>query len=53
MSKKKQTENNQSPQKITRSDADRLNDFAQDLDDPVTHVVDYGGLDSTESNKDQ
>lgn len=34
------------PKKITREEADRLNNFAQGLDDEITHVVDYGeGLD--------
>jgi len=30
------------PKKITRAEADRLNNFAQGLDDEITHVVDYG-----------
>lgn len=30
------------PKKITREEADRLNNFAQGLDDEITHVVDYG-----------
>lgn len=32
------------PKKITREEADRLNNFAQGLDDEITHVVDYGGV---------
>ncbi len=40
----KKTPDAKKPKKITRSDADRLNDFAQGLDDEVTHVVDYGDL---------
>ena len=39
------------PKKITREEADRLNNFAQGLDDEVTHVVDYGeGLGEEENN---
>jgi len=39
------------PKKITREEADRLNNFAQSLDDEITHVVDYGeGLDSEDQN---
>jgi hypothetical protein len=34
------------PKKITRQEADRLNNYAQGLDDKITHVVDYGGLES-------
>ena len=41
----------QEPKKITREEADRLNNFAQGLDDEVTHVVDYGeGLGEEENN---
>ena len=38
---------------ITRDEADKLNNFAQDLDDEITHVVDYGGVieDDTEKKK--
>jgi len=32
------------PQKITKAEADKLDDYAQDLNDPVTKVVDYGNL---------
>jgi hypothetical protein len=39
------------PKKITREEADRLNNFAQSLDDDITHVVDYGeGLGQEEDN---
>lgn len=39
------------PKKITREEADRLNNFAQGLDDEITHVVDYGeGLGEEENN---
>jgi hypothetical protein len=39
------------PKKITRKEADRLNNFAQGLNDEITHVVDYGSLDSDEKEK--
>lgn len=32
------------PKKITRQEADRLNNFAQGLEDKITHVVDYGSV---------
>lgn len=32
----------ESPKKISRAEANRLNNFAQSLDDEITHVVDYG-----------
>ena len=32
------------PEKITKQEADKLDDYAQGLDDPVTKVVDYGNL---------
>ena len=41
MSENKHPEDTQ-PKKITREEADRLNNFAQGLDDEITHVVDYG-----------
>jgi hypothetical protein len=34
------------PEKVSKEEADRLNDYAQNLNDPITKVVDYGGLDS-------
>lgn len=39
------------PKKISRADADRLNNFAQGLDDEVTHVVDYGDLGDQPDNE--
>lgn len=36
---------------ITRDEADKLNDFAQDLDDEITHVVDYGGVEEDTGKK--
>ena len=46
------TDNNQDqPKKITRREADRLNNYAQGLDDKITHVVDYGGLVDEKSKK--
>ena len=35
------------PKKISKDEAEKMSDFAQNLDDPITHVVDYGeiGLD--------
>lgn len=32
----------QKPKKISKEEADRLNNYAQELKDTVTHVVDYG-----------
>jgi hypothetical protein len=32
------------PEKVDKTTADSLNNYAQSLDDPITHVVDYGGL---------
>ena len=32
------------PKKISKDEAEKLSDFAQDLNDPITHVVDYGDL---------
>ena len=31
-------------EKVDRETADRLNNYAQSLNDPITHVVDYGNL---------
>jgi len=45
---KKKTE----PKKITREEADILNDYAQGLDEPVTHVVDYGEVLEEKDKKD-
>lgn len=45
-------DNNQDqPKKITRQEADRLNNYAQALDDKITHVVDYGGLEPAQPTK--
>ena len=33
-----------SAEKVDRETADRLNNYAQSLTDPITHIVDYGGL---------
>jgi len=33
-----------SAEKVDKETADRLNNYAQSLTDPITHVVDYGGL---------
>jgi hypothetical protein len=39
--------------KISKEEADRLNNYAQGLDDEITHSVDYGiiGEDTEETNK--
>ena len=29
---------------ISRAEADKLSDYAQDLNDEITHVVDYGDI---------
>jgi|TARA_E500000178_G_scaffold321099_1_gene344693 hypothetical protein len=34
------------PQKISKEEADKMQDFAQGLDDEITHTVDYGDLDN-------
>lgn len=41
-------ENTSSPKKISRKEARRLNNFAQGLEDEITHVVDYGTMDDQE-----
>lgn len=41
-----------SAEKVDKETADRLNNYAQSLNDPITHVVDYGNLtDTTRKNK--
>lgn len=30
------------PKKISKDEADKLQDYAEDLKDEITHVVDYG-----------
>jgi hypothetical protein len=32
------------PKVISKDEAEKMSDFAQDLDDPITHVVDHGDL---------
>tara|TARA_B100000900_G_scaffold403984_1_gene411750 strand:- start:2681 stop:2827 length:147 start_codon:yes stop_codon:yes gene_type:complete len=45
MSKSKETANAEvQPKKVSKEEADKLQDFAQDLNDEITHVVDYGDL---------
>lgn len=41
--------------KISKEEADKNNDYAQDLNDEITHVVDYGGVNGLgeEDNKDE
>jgi hypothetical protein len=41
-----------SAEKVDKETADRLNNYAQSLNDTITHVVDYGNLtDKTRKNK--
>jgi hypothetical protein len=39
------------PKKVDRATADSLNNYAQSLNDPITHVVDYGNLELDDSKK--
>lgn len=39
------------PKTVDKATADSLNDYAQSLDDPVTHIVDYGNLELENSKK--
>lgn len=39
------------PEKVDRATADSLNNYAQSLNDPITHVVDYGNLALDDSKK--
>jgi hypothetical protein len=32
------------PKEISKDDADKLQDYAQDLEEEITHVVDYGKI---------
>ena len=32
--------------KVSKEEADKMQDFAQGLDDEITHTVDYGDLDN-------
>jgi hypothetical protein len=38
------------PSKISKEEADKLQDYAQGLDDEITHTVDYGGLGDDEED---
>ena len=38
------------PEKISKEEAEKLNDFAQGLDAEITHTVDYGDLNGAEKN---
>ena len=38
------------PKPISKEEADKLQDYAQSLDDEITHTVDYGGLDEGAKN---
>ncbi len=40
-----------SAEKVDKETADRLNNYAQSLNDPITHVVDYGNLDDSKKKK--
>ena len=46
-------ENKPSPKKISRTEANRLNNFAQGLDDEITHVVDYGTMGDEDNTQDK
>ena len=37
-------EDKKKPTKISKAEADKNDDYAQGLDDEITHVVDYGGV---------
>jgi hypothetical protein len=39
------------PEKVDRATADSLNNYAQSLNDPITHVVDYGNLQDSKKKK--
>jgi hypothetical protein len=40
-----------SAEKVDKETADRLNNYAQSLNDPITHVVDYGNLEGNDKKK--
>jgi hypothetical protein len=40
----KKSNTSQQSKKISKEEAEKLQDFAQDLDDEITHVVDYGDI---------
>jgi hypothetical protein len=46
MAKSESTKANTSvkPEEVTKEQADKMSDYAQDLNDEITHVVDYGDL---------
>lgn len=50
MAKKKANVDNQ-PKQISKEEAEKMNDWAQNLTDPITHVVDYGDLTNKKSIK--
>lgn len=39
------------PEEISKEQADSMQDYAQGLDDEITHVVDYGGLKKSKGDK--
>ena len=39
------------PEKVDKATADSLNNYAQSLNDPITHVVDYGNLQDSKKKK--
>jgi hypothetical protein len=39
------------PENVDKETADRLNNYAQSLSDPITHVVDYGNLEDSKKKK--
>ena len=39
------------PENVDKEAADRLNNYAQSLSDPITHVVDYGNLEDSKKKK--
>ena len=39
------------PKVITKEEADKLDNFAQGLNDEVTHVVDYGGVEEPKKGR--
>ena len=46
MAKSESTEANTSvkPEEVSKEQADKMSDYAQNLDDKITHDVDYGDL---------
>ena len=39
------------PEKVDKTTADSLNNYAQGLNDIITHVVDYGNLENSDKKK--